>query len=175
MTTQDTYSDRLGSPFGEPTGTTIERRRGVIERCRERRAERKQARLLSARKRRMLARWLRRTAEHTQSPHPLARRRETLLHYRVAAARTDLLEIAAMLEHAPDPDPACLAALHELLANGCDSPLHNAEIHVSELHATLHHLRTELGPRPNPTRSRRRATPERLDDEKSAPAKHYSV
>jgi hypothetical protein len=94
-----------------------------------------------------------------------------LLHYRVAAVRTDLLELAAILERAHDPDPACLAALHELLANGCDSPLYNADIHVSELHGTLHHLRTELGPRPNPTRSRRRATPERLDNERRAPAK----
>jgi hypothetical protein len=55
-----------------------------------------------------------------------------------------LLEIAALLEHARDPDPACVAELHELLANGCDSPLYNADIHISELQATLHHIRALL-------------------------------
>ena len=82
----------------------------------------RRARLISPRNRRAIARWLRRTAAHTQPAHPLARRRETLLHYRVAAVRTDLLEIAAMLERVHDPDPASVAALHDLLANGCDSP-----------------------------------------------------
>jgi hypothetical protein len=60
-----------------------------------------------------------------------------LLHYRAAAVRTDLLEIAATLEHAHDPDPARIAALHNVLANGCDSPLYNADIHTSEPKATL--------------------------------------
>jgi hypothetical protein len=51
--------------------------------------------------------------------------------------RTDVLEIAATLEHAHDPDPAGIAALHNVLANGCDSPLYNADIHASEPKATL--------------------------------------
>jgi hypothetical protein len=58
--------------------------------------------------------------------------------------RSDLLEIAALLEHTHDPDPARVAALHNLLANGCDSPLYNTDIHISELHATLHYVRSGL-------------------------------
>jgi hypothetical protein len=144
MATPDTHSQRAELPVRTATRTTAESGRGILERCRERTAARKDARLRSADNRRVLAKWLRRTAQHTQLPHPLARRRETLLHYRVAAVRTDLLEIAAILEHAHDPDPTSVAALHELLANGCDSPLYNADIHVSELHATLHYARAGL-------------------------------
>jgi hypothetical protein len=116
------------------------------------------ATLLSARNPKTLARWLRRTAKHTQQPHPLARRRETLLHYRVAAVRVDLLELAAILERAHDPDPASVTELHELLANGCDSPLYNPDIHVSELHATLHYARAGLLAQriPQPTEGTRR-------------------
>lgn len=144
MATQDAHPQRAELPVKTATHTTVESPRGILERCRERSAARKDARLRSARNRRMLASWLRRTAQHTQQPHPLTRRRETLLHYRVAAVRTDLLEIAAILEHAHDPDPECVTELHELLANGCDSPLYNADIHVSELHATLHYVRAGL-------------------------------
>jgi hypothetical protein len=50
-------------------------------------------------------RWLRRTANRADEPHPIARRRQALLHYRVAAVRTELLEIAATLERTCDPDP----------------------------------------------------------------------
>jgi hypothetical protein len=106
---------------------------------------RQRAHLISPRNRRKIARWLRRTARHDRELHPFARRRETLLHYRVAAVETDLLEIAAMLERATAPDPASVAALCTLLADGCDSPLYNAEIHISELIATLHYVRAGLG------------------------------
>ncbi len=58
--------------------------------------------------------------------------------------RTELLEIAATLERAQNPDPACVATLHELLANGCDSPLYNPDIHISELYATVHYVRAGL-------------------------------
>jgi hypothetical protein len=67
-----------------------------------------------------------------------------LLRDRVTAVRTDLLELAVMLERADDPDPARVAALHDLLANGCDSPLYNPEVHVSELRATLYYVRSGL-------------------------------
>jgi len=144
MATHHTYSDGVDLPFGAPTGTTVESGRGILERYRERNAARKQARLISARNRAMLAKWLRRTANRAHDPNPIRRRREALLHYRAAAVRTELLEIAAMLERAHDPDPASVAALHELLANGCDSPLYNANIHISELHATLHGVRAGL-------------------------------
>jgi hypothetical protein len=59
-----------------------------------------------------------------------------LLRYRAAAVRTELLEIAALLEQARDPDPAYAEEVHELLANG-DSPLYHPGVHVSELYATL--------------------------------------
>ena len=92
----------------------------------------------------MIVKWLRRTANRTEQPHPIARRRQALLHYRAAAVRTELLEIAVTLERAHTPDPACVATLHELLANGCDSALYNPDIHVSELRATLHYVRAGL-------------------------------
>jgi hypothetical protein len=111
---------------------------------RSRRAARKQARLIGARNRRVIAKWLRRTANRLPGPRPLTRIPESLLHYRAAAVPSDLLEIAATLEHANNPDPACVAALHDLLANGCDSPLYNADIHISELHATLDYVRSGL-------------------------------
>jgi len=66
-----------------------------------------------------------------------------LLRYRAAAVRTDLLEIAALLEHARDPDPACVTAIYELLANR-DSPLYDPRVHVSELYATLYCVRVAL-------------------------------
>jgi hypothetical protein len=92
----------------------------------------------------MLVKWVRRTATHVDPPHPLVSRRQALLHDRVAAVRTDLLRIAALLEQAHDPDPACVAELRKLLADGCDSPLYNEELHISELYATLHFVRSRL-------------------------------
>ena len=118
-----------------PTDTAIENPAGILERWRQYRAEHQ---------RRVIVQWLRRTANRTDEPHPIARRRQALLHYRAAAVRIELLEIAATLEHTHNPDPDCIAALHDLLANGCDSPLYNPDIHVSELRATLHYVRSRL-------------------------------
>jgi len=70
----------------------------------------------------VLVKWLRRTANRTNEPHPIARRRQALLQYRAAAVRSELLEIAAALEHAHDPDQACAATLRELLATGATTP-----------------------------------------------------
>jgi hypothetical protein len=135
MATHDTYPTRAHLPAGAPTHTAINSRVGILECWRRHRAEHK---------RRVIVQWLRRTANRTEEPDPIARRRQALLHYRVAAVRPDLLEIAAALERAHDADPACVATLHELLANGCDSPLYNPDVHVSELHATLHYVRAGL-------------------------------
>ena len=66
-----------------------------------------------------------------------------LLHYRAAAVRTDLLEIAALIEHADTPDPDCVVALRNLLTNRA-SPLSNASVHVSESYATLDNVRARL-------------------------------
>lgn len=140
MATKPTYPAR----FGQPGQTTTARRPRFLDRLRALRVERQQAHLVSARNRRVLAQWLRRTAKHAVDPDPIRRRRDVLLHYRAAAVRTDLLEIAAKLEHAKDPDPACVTALQKLLANGCDSPLYNATVHVSELQATLDFIRSGL-------------------------------
>jgi hypothetical protein len=117
---------------------------GVLQRLREHRAERKRALVVSARNRRILARWLRLTASHATDRDPIRRRHDVLLHYRAAAVRTELLEIAALLEHTHDPDPDCIAALRDLLANGCDSPLFNPDVHVSQLHGTLDYVRSGL-------------------------------
>ena len=145
--------DRLPLPVNAPTPTTVQGAPGILERRRERTA---------ARKRGVLARWLRRTANRRPDPDPIARRRQPLLHDRAAAVRPELLEIAAILEHAHHPDPDSIAALHTLLANGCDSPLYNPDIHVSELRATLygvrHGLVTEAEHR-SPTRTRTRGYP----------------
>jgi hypothetical protein len=108
------------------------------------RRRRGRARLLSGRERRILVRWLRRTANRAPDRDPLRRRREVLLCDRVAAARTDLLEIATMLEHVHDPDPARVAALRDLLSDGCESPLYNTDVHLSELWATLYYVRSGL-------------------------------
>jgi hypothetical protein len=140
MATPPTYPAHLTRPAQNAT----RRRRGVLQRWRARRTERQQARLVSASNRRVLAQWLRRTAHHAVDPDPIRRRHDVLLHYRAAAVRTDLLEIAAILERAPNPDPTCLTELHKLLANCCDSPLYNADIHVSELYTALDHIRSGL-------------------------------
>ena len=123
---------------------TVESDNSILDRWHARRTDRKQARLTSPRNRRILARWLRRTASRTEQPRALARTPEPLLQYRAAAVRTDLLEIAAILEHMHNPDPVRVAALHDLLANGCASPLYNADIHISELYATLDYVRRGL-------------------------------
>jgi hypothetical protein len=141
------------TPYNHPgavdqTGPTptprVEHARGTLEQWRERSTERKRARLLSARNRRSLVRWLRRTAKTAVDRDPIRRRRDVLLHYRAAAVRTDLLEIAALLERAHNADPACIEALHALLANGSDSPLYNKNIDFSQLQATLDYVRSGL-------------------------------
>jgi hypothetical protein len=163
MAPQDPHPEPVHAVPEAPTDTTPKGGPVILERRHDRRAARKRRRLISARSRRVLAQWLRRTAQHTQQPHPLVRRRQTLLHYRVAAVRNDLLEIAAMLERAHDPNPASVAALHELLADGCDSPLYNADIHISELRATLHYVRNGLVTHDRPNQPREPRSRARLD------------
>jgi hypothetical protein len=135
MTTPTRHHERVDPPVQARTPATIGRCRALPRRWRERTV---------ARKRRVLVQWLRRTANRAHDTDPIRRRREALLHYRAAAVRSELLEIAAMLECTRYPDPAGMAALHKLLANGCDSPLYNADVHVSELRATLYSLRTRF-------------------------------
>lgn len=118
-----------------PTDTTVKIGVGTLERWRQHRAERKL---------RVLVRRLRRTADRAHDADPLRRHREALLHYRAAAVRTGLFELAAILEHAHDPDRASVTALRDLLRNGCDSPLYNADIPAAELDEALQRIRAGL-------------------------------
>ena len=94
----------------------------------------KRKRLQSTRNRRALADGLRRTAAPAQPP----RRFDCcpVLPDRIAAVRSELLELASALEQTPDPDPACVALLRELLTDGC-SPLYNSNLPADELQTTL--------------------------------------
>jgi hypothetical protein len=143
MATQPTNPASVAHPAHAQTAGALERAPRILDRWQARRAERKKVRLTSARNRRVLAKWLRRTANHKIDPDPIRRRHDVLLHYRAAAVRTDLLEIAALIERAENPDPDCVAALRNLLLNG-DSPLYHPGVPVSELYATLDHVRSGL-------------------------------
>lgn len=144
MATTDAYPEHLGVPADAQTPTTAEHHE-ILERWRERTPERKYARLIRARNRRMLVQWLRLTAKHATDRDSIRRRHDVLLHYRAAAVRTDLLEIAALLERAHDPDPDCIVALQNLLANHPgDSPLYNPNTPFPELQATLDYVRSGL-------------------------------
>jgi hypothetical protein len=67
-----------------------------------------------------------------------------LLHYRASAVRSELLELAAALERAYDPDPECVTALHDLLAHTAESPLYDPKIPFYVLETTLEHIRAGL-------------------------------
>ena len=97
----------------------------------------KQRRLLSRRTRRRLAASARRAA----SCGPRPSRHTVLLHDRAAAVKQELLEIALILQYDDHLDASWMSETHKLLTDGCDSPLYNRDIHISELQATLHYLR----------------------------------
>jgi hypothetical protein len=142
MTTQDTYPERA-VPSASPGQRLVTPRGGLLQRFAERRAEHRRRALVSPRRRRRYAQWLRRTAHDANECNPIRRRDDVLLHYRAAAVRTDLLEIAVLLEQAHDPDVGCVVAVRELLANG-ESPLYHPGVHVSELYRTLDSIRARL-------------------------------
>ena len=75
---------------------------------------------------------------------PRARRFDVLLCDRALAVRAELLEIAAALERAPDPNGRTLEALHRLLRDGCASPLYNPAVPQERLRMALDRIRTEL-------------------------------
>ena len=83
-------------------------------------------------------------AAHGIDRDPLRRRFQVLLPDRLALIRADLLELADLLEATADPDPVCVADLSRLLSDGCQSPLYNADVHVSELRAALYYARSTL-------------------------------
>jgi hypothetical protein len=68
-----------------------------------------------------------------------------LLRYRAAGVRTDLPEIAALLERAHGPSPESITQLHNLLANHtADSPLYNPHTPFTKLQAILDKVPTGL-------------------------------
>ena len=99
---------------------------------------------VSRRTQRRLVASLRRLASREPPRSGTRRRFEVLLHDRVALVRDDLLEIAELLERAPDPEPWCVTELHRLLTDGCESPLFNPAVHPSELRASIYYLHSSL-------------------------------
>jgi hypothetical protein len=105
----------------------------------------KRNRLQRTRNRRALADGLRRTAAPNQPP----RRFDCcpVLTDRVATVRSELLELASALEQTHDPDPTCVALIHELLTNGC-SPLYNPNLPADDLHIALTRARAGIANQP---------------------------
>ena len=102
----------------------------------------------SAPARRRLVSLLRKLANRRLPREGERRRVEVLLHDRVPPVRGDLLEIAALLERASQPDPECVTALNRALTDGCERPLYNPDVHPSEFRATLYHVRSRLAAAP---------------------------
>jgi hypothetical protein len=143
MATPDTYPERVATSATPHVQSTLTTDRRILQRSRERLVAHRRVRLVSPRSRRRLAQWLRETARDANDPNPIRRWQSVLLHYRAAAVRTELLEIAALLEQARDPDVDCVAAVRELLRDGA-SPLYHPGVHVSELYITLDSIRAGL-------------------------------
>ena len=109
---------------------------GMLARWRARASEHKRQRLLSMRTRQRLAASVRRAV----NCGPIGSRHAVLLHDRVAVVKDELLELAHMLEHGGDVDGSWMLDVHRLITDGCESPLYNRDVHVSELQATLYYL-----------------------------------
>jgi hypothetical protein len=132
-------------PLAHPASPTAIDDRGAIRRWL---ARHERARRVGPRYRRTLAHPLRQAAD-ASAPPGLLRRRRRVLRYRAAAARAELLAIAALLEHAQNPDPAAVLAVRELLRDRA-SPLYDVAVDVAELHGTLKELRDAIRqPRPS--------------------------
>jgi hypothetical protein len=107
-------------------------------------AGRRQPPRVKSRTRQKVIASLRRAGARAATPPPPGRFRVVLLHDRVAAARDEMLELAARLEQAADPDPEAVNTLWRLLTDGCASPLYNRSVHPSELAATLYYAKRRL-------------------------------
>ncbi len=108
--TESHLNTQLESP-GAVTRTTSDAGQGVPWHSRKRTTDHQ---------RRALLKWLRRTANHTDRSHRF--RRHALLSDRAAGVRSELLQIAAMLEHTHDPNPTSVIELHQLLTDHSNSP-----------------------------------------------------
>lgn len=113
-----------------------------LARWRDRATERRQRRLVSARSRRRIVASLRRAARYG----PEHRRFSVVLVDRVAMVRAQLLELAGLLEVSRNPHPSWVTEIHDLVTDGCGSPLLNSHVHISELLATLWYLREAATP-----------------------------
>ncbi len=111
---------------------------------------RRAGRVPSDRQARALVRQLRRVARSRPDRDPVRRRYVLYQHHRVDAVRSELLELAALLEQAHDIDPETLADVRRLVTSGCDSPLYNPDLHPSEMVAALYFLRSRLREAPAP-------------------------
>jgi hypothetical protein len=78
------------------------------------------------------------------APQARRRRHDLMLISRAAAARTALLEVAALVRCSTNPDPECIADLRTLLTSGCDSPLYNPDVPAAQLDETLDRARSML-------------------------------
>jgi hypothetical protein len=95
------------------------------------------------RRRRALARELRRTAALTEPPSRLDRVAIPVLLDRVATARAEMLDLAVALECSSDPDPDAIAIVRKLLRDGC-SPIYNPNAPATQLTTALSAARTAL-------------------------------
>jgi hypothetical protein len=101
--------------------------------------------LVSARHRRALAQGIRAVARAAADQSPPSRW-GLLLRSRAASVRTELLEVAAIVERAQQPDVACIEALRSLLRDGGMSPLYNPSVDPGDLPATVDCVRRGLEP-----------------------------
>jgi hypothetical protein len=117
----------------------------LLQSWREQRATSRRATSVSVRHRRALAQGMRAVAR-AASDHRPPPRWGVLLRHRAVPLRMELLEVAAMVERAQEPDVACIAALDSLLRDGGTSPLYNPAIDPRELAQTLNDVRSGLEP-----------------------------
>lgn len=123
-------------------GDDAGRRHAVVRSWLAGRKRRRRARLVSARERRALAQGMRAVCRAAARETP--DRWRVLLCSRAAPFRSEMLEVAALLEQARDPDWACVAALRELLRDGRTSPLYNPAIDPRHLGVILDRARACL-------------------------------
>jgi hypothetical protein len=93
-----------------------------------------------------------RSVARRANTRPRASRYEVLLCERASTVRPQLLEVAASLERAADPEPDTLEALRSLLTDGCTSPLYNPEVPAAHLLTILDRVQAELDAREPGTR-----------------------
>jgi hypothetical protein len=136
MPTAPRSQDMVGD--GDDAG----RRYGAVRSWWTGRKRRRRARLVTVRQRRALAQEMRAVCRAAARDAPDTWK--VLLRARAMRYRSDLLEVAALLEQAEHPDWACVAALRELLRDGRTSPLYNPAVDPRHLGVILGRARAGL-------------------------------